>query len=204
METFYPQYAAAWRALQHGIARVDTCRYFYLHRYGGVYVDVDLAYTLRPCVSFRGPRTTYASLEAFLSAHRRTNLFLFDKGVDNALMASRPGDRCLAKVIRTWTSRSSHLGWKWLFQDVDQRTGSSMLRRVLTGRADGCRIARPTLQCLEHVGTNTWRWTAKKRHWLRALEVALVGVSAAWLLVAVHDSCRRRCCGRRSSLFKTF
>jgi|AntAceMinimDraft_5_1070358.scaffolds.fasta_scaffold76273_1 hypothetical protein len=44
VHTHYPQWAAAWDALYHPIERADTARYFYLHRYGGLYADVDMAY----------------------------------------------------------------------------------------------------------------------------------------------------------------
>jgi mannosyltransferase OCH1-like enzyme len=44
VHTHYPQWAAAWDKLYHPIERADTARYFYLHRYGGLYADVDMAY----------------------------------------------------------------------------------------------------------------------------------------------------------------
>jgi len=44
VHTHYPQWAAAWDKLYHPIERADTARYFYMHRYGGLYADVDMAY----------------------------------------------------------------------------------------------------------------------------------------------------------------
>lgn len=40
---FYPEFYEAYAALHPPIKKADFCRFLYMHRYGGVYVDLDFA-----------------------------------------------------------------------------------------------------------------------------------------------------------------
>jgi mannosyltransferase OCH1-like enzyme len=41
IDEHYPEYLTMFDAYKRDIYRIDACRYFILHRYGGAYVDVD-------------------------------------------------------------------------------------------------------------------------------------------------------------------
>lgn len=44
---YYPEYLAMFEDYKRDIYRIDSCRYFILHHYGGAYVDTDIT-ALRP------------------------------------------------------------------------------------------------------------------------------------------------------------
>jgi mannosyltransferase OCH1-like enzyme len=43
IKTHYPSYLALYTSYNHNIQRADALRYFLLHHYGGVYLDMDIA-----------------------------------------------------------------------------------------------------------------------------------------------------------------
>ncbi|PMD19957.1 glycosyltransferase family 32 protein, partial [Hyaloscypha hepaticicola] len=43
ISTHYPQYLSLYERYKYGIQRADVLRYFLLHHYGGIYLDLDIA-----------------------------------------------------------------------------------------------------------------------------------------------------------------
>ena len=135
-----------------------------------------------------------ASFADFVAKHEKwARLFLFDRGVDNALMAGRPGDSCWTTIIKEWTSTVQlAASVPHAFRDVGALTGSAMVLRALE-TAPECRVARPTLRCMRHYGTNTWRWRAKRDQLVAVLDILLVVfVSATASLMVWAIWCRSR------------
>ena len=85
IEEEYPEFLESYDAYDCHIKRVDAARYFILHRYGGIYADLDFV-RLRP-------------LDPLLA---RNDLLLArqaDGHVPNAFMASRPGHPVMGEAI---------------------------------------------------------------------------------------------------------
>jgi mannosyltransferase OCH1-like enzyme len=84
IQEHYPWFLATFDGFPHNIQRADAVRYFILHRFGGVYVDMD--------VDASKPITPY------LNVHASSDVILgvsacrmFDGHVSNFLMASKQG-----------------------------------------------------------------------------------------------------------------
>jgi len=87
IRTHYPAFLPTFRAYRTGIERADAVRYFLLHKYGGLYVDLDFE-CLRPIEPVLAGATCVLGCEPRLHAerlHHRPRLLC------NALMASAPG-----------------------------------------------------------------------------------------------------------------
>ncbi|MCB1076738.1 MAG: hypothetical protein KDM64_09835 [Verrucomicrobiae bacterium] len=81
----YPQYLEDWAALNQPIKRVDMARYFLLHRFGGIYADLDFIFkqSLDPLIDGRHRLYFYRSQEAITKGWQ----FL-----GNAFMMSAPAE----------------------------------------------------------------------------------------------------------------
>jgi mannosyltransferase OCH1-like enzyme len=90
--THYPWALAAYDAFPDHINRVDAIRFFLLHRYGGVYADLDFE-CLRPIDPLVERAEVLLGVEP--DVHVRENPHLGEAGVTrivcNAFMASTPG-----------------------------------------------------------------------------------------------------------------
>ena len=93
----YPWFLATYDAYDHPIKRVDAARVFMLHRYGGIYSDLDSA-----CLR---------SFDELVDAHPQASVLLgfvgpkaqfqsnYAENVPNALMVSKPGARFWVEVM---------------------------------------------------------------------------------------------------------
>uniref|UniRef100_A0A1I8HLW6 Glycosyl transferase n=1 Tax=Macrostomum lignano TaxID=282301 RepID=A0A1I8HLW6_9PLAT len=86
----YPWFLARYDSLAPGVQRADVARLFYMHRYGGVYCDLD-------CDCLRGFQHLLANTSLALGAmegsliHERENPAFVDEGqVENSFMYSQP------------------------------------------------------------------------------------------------------------------
>ena len=85
VEKHYPEHLATYDAYPHAIQRADAARYFILHRYGGVYADLDI----RPERNI-GPMLG----DAQVLLPQTPNI-----GLTNAFMAAEKGHPFFAHVI---------------------------------------------------------------------------------------------------------
>jgi len=103
IRTRYPAFHPTFRAYRTGIERADAVRYFLLHAFGGLYVDLDFE-CLQPIGPVLDGATCVLGCEPRLHAerlHQRPRLLC------NALMASTPGHpfwpRVHAELLRRAT-----------------------------------------------------------------------------------------------------
>ena len=84
----YPEHEALYKSYPGMLYRANAMRYFVLHRYGGVYADLDVE-ALRP-IDFwlQGPHNCFLSLENF--EHAYFHYEAEDPVVMNTIMACRP------------------------------------------------------------------------------------------------------------------
>ncbi|KAI9350765.1 nucleotide-diphospho-sugar transferase [Obelidium mucronatum] len=113
--TDYPWFLETFDSFEDPIMRADSSRVFYMHKYGGVYADLDFE-CLKPL------DTLLASHHAVLgSMSVGMNLFLYAHSIPNAFMSSKPGHpmwmQCAKRIM------SNRKG------SVEQITGPAMLYR---------------------------------------------------------------------------
>ena len=93
VSTYYPELLSMYQGYDVHIKRVDAARYLMLHRYGGVYMDMDLT-----CL--RGFNdSTFARENTFYAARQHPKGGDEAQRVANAFMASTPGHPFLSKII---------------------------------------------------------------------------------------------------------
>lgn len=124
----YPWLQAAFQEMS-GIQRADIMRYLYMHAFGGVYADLDVA-LVRP-------------LRPLLQKHRRLNSTILlgqeplahavllerkPRQVCNAVIVSVPGQIFWLDLVRHATS---HMGASSMYADPVQTTGPRMLERAV-------------------------------------------------------------------------
>ena len=124
VDTHYPELSALYRRYPYAIQRVDMIRYLILHRYGGVYVDLDME-CFRCIEDLLFDQSCLLSLEA--SAHNQ--IHQRERIVSNAFMAATPGHPLFEAVIddlRNHRSRETQSD-----RIVLDTTGPMMLTRVI-------------------------------------------------------------------------
>jgi mannosyltransferase OCH1-like enzyme len=89
--THYPWFLKTFDDLPKNIHRVDTVRYMYLHRFGGVYSDMDFE-SIRPMDDYLKGKQ--------LILGRMGDDEEFGHSIPNALMASIPGHPFWIKVLQ--------------------------------------------------------------------------------------------------------
>lgn len=96
IETYYPQYAEAYRNFPYHVQRWDAIRYMILNKIGGMYIDFDYE-SIEPLDELIKDKTCCFALEP--ESHCR----IFRKPVmfNNAMMLSVPGHPFMEKVIET-------------------------------------------------------------------------------------------------------
>ncbi len=96
MKSQYPEYLGLYSTYDENIKRADAFRYFVLHHYGGLYVDLDFE-CLRPFEPLLDDAgTCIMGIEPKIHAER---LYNRDRLICNALMASPPGHRFWSHTI---------------------------------------------------------------------------------------------------------
>lgn len=117
IQDFYPWFLSTYDALPKTIQRVDASRIFYLHRYGGVYSDLDVQ-CLKP-------------IDPLLRGHelvlgRMGPDYHYEHSIPNAWMASKPGHVFWMWCAR-WIMENKHLWHK----SVEGTAGPIMIFSVL-------------------------------------------------------------------------
>ncbi|KAI9345624.1 nucleotide-diphospho-sugar transferase [Obelidium mucronatum] len=123
----YPWFLKRYESFESPILKADASRIFYLHKYGGIYADLDVV-SLRPIAPF-------IDGHELILGNMRTEakpLFPFSQGawnylhgLPNAWMASRPGHPfwlLCAKLMMEYTNDMT----------VEELTGPVMIWRALT------------------------------------------------------------------------
>lgn len=125
IEEHYPQFLPVYDTYPLPIQRADAVRYFILHRYGGLYVDLDFE-CLRPLEPMLAGRSSVFGVEprAHAVAHGVSLI------VGNALMASTPGHRVWPEVHSALVQHSNALD-AWGRRDVLRSTGPLLLTNVV-------------------------------------------------------------------------
>ncbi len=86
----YPWFLSTFDSYTEGVMRADACRYFYMHRYGGLYIDLDmepLKTTDELIIKFvPNERTEPVAFLGYLS-----DMYDHDENIPNAWMLSTPG-----------------------------------------------------------------------------------------------------------------
>ena len=150
IQQHYPWFLSTYDAYDLPIKRVDAVRVFYLHRFGGVYADLDTI-----CLK---------SFEALLAQHAQATVLLgfmgqsnWDQGyseqVPNALMISKPGAPFWLDVMAEMFRR--HNCWKPEFD-----TGPGLITYVAKAYATRAGSAVVVLDS-SHFYAIDWR---RKRH----------------------------------------
>lgn len=115
----FPQFLSLFRSFDREICRADMVRYLLLYKYGGVYMDLDMALT-----------------QPIDHAMRQGSLILVEtpnwSGVTNALMASEAGHPFWLDVVYEIQYRVNHKPW-YIIGDwaVLWTTGPGMLSSVV-------------------------------------------------------------------------
>jgi len=189
VHTHYPEYVQVWENLPHSIMRADSGRYFLLHRYGGLYADMDIEYVNSKYTD--QPDTV--ALEDWFQKNGQTSsssgqgpygAYLFNECNENAMMASPPNSQFWEIVIQEWTNAAKN---PWI-QTVHKVTGIEMLKDVCENENRGIKIATPKYGIFEtHHGTNTWRWKTKRDDWVRIVDaIILAYLAIGALFMARH------------------
>ena len=85
VEKYYPQYLELYDSYERPIAKADISRFFYLHKYGGLYVDLDF-------MCLKSLDQVIDGEKINLGRQKMKNELLAQNSVPNALMYSPPGD----------------------------------------------------------------------------------------------------------------
>ncbi|KAK9817793.1 hypothetical protein WJX72_002243 [[Myrmecia] bisecta] len=116
VKQFYPWFLEVYDGFPKGIMRADAARYLYMHKFGGVYADLDFE-CLRPMEQL------LENKQVVLAA--MTNDTAYDQNVPNAWLASTPGHQfwyfCLQQIIKAAGCKNDR--WDW----VEATTGPVML-----------------------------------------------------------------------------
>ncbi|KAJ3228945.1 hypothetical protein HDU78_009354 [Chytriomyces hyalinus] len=126
----YPWFLKTFDAFESNILRADTARLFYMHRFGGVYADLDFE-CLKSLDSLLDPHQ--AVLGSMSTGH---NVLLRAHSIPNAFMASKPGHPfwilCARRIMRT-TILDPYI------YSTEQRTGPPVMFRCYNEYVDEVR-----------------------------------------------------------------
>ena len=132
IEKEFPSFLPLFDGYDVAIKRIDAVRYFYLYRYGGVYMDLD-SMSLRPFeeLPLANGEAIFGFSHANLHCHDGSCIPSYSEAVPNALMASPPGHPFFAFIIHRLNHTASR-------KRVIEATGpvflSASLRRWATHR----------------------------------------------------------------------
>jgi hypothetical protein len=100
VDDHYPEVAAQYASCSYGIQRADLARYLILHRYGGVYVDLDME-CLRPLDLLIEGRTALLTIEPAVHASWIGRRAL----VSTAFMAAAPRHPLFDRILELLLER---------------------------------------------------------------------------------------------------
>lgn len=191
VHTHYPQYAHAWDALYHPIEKADCVRYFYLHRYGGLYADADMKYVPRTC------STQDWDLEEYFHSTPEIDIYMFKNCHTNSIMASAAGHKFWKHVWDQWSKVEAG---SILMQNIADTSGIRMLRIPCTefGPDFPSFSSPPLIPCFQHAKTNSWRWMVKRDDTVRILDELIMVVFAVLCIGSGITYYRQRANIRRS------
>jgi mannosyltransferase OCH1-like enzyme len=118
----FPEFQQTFTAYSYQIQRVDAIRYLILHKFGGVYVDMDIE-CLRPLDDLLAGREFALAAEPRLHAE----WIGMEKLLCNAFMASVPGHPFLVGIIDELKHGNPKIT---LHSEVLSTTGPAMVTRV--------------------------------------------------------------------------
>lgn len=102
VKQYYPWYLNTFDALKLDIHRIDAVRYMYLHKFGGVYVDLDVE-------SIR-PMDDYLKGKQLILGRMGPNQN-FSHSIPNAFMASVPGHPLWMTAL-SYVADNFEKGWE--------------------------------------------------------------------------------------------
>lgn len=126
---YYPWFADTFVRLQYGIQRADAIRYCFLHKVGGVYMDLDMELRDGQRLEQMLRRAATQSPKAEVFVVQSSNV---KSSFTNSFIASKPGSEVWLRALRyiqrhpdgSWWARGKHL-------KVMSSTGPTMITRVL-------------------------------------------------------------------------
>lgn len=119
----YPWFLPTYVSYPHAIQRVDAIRYFILHKYGGIYIDLDMGCNREL---------------AFMREHGFTAPLTYPIGISNDVMGAQPGNAYLERVIHRLEYWNHWLFFKYV--QVMFTTGPMFLTgQYAVGWGDGSR-----------------------------------------------------------------
>ncbi|EGG01008.1 family 32 glycosyltransferase [Melampsora larici-populina 98AG31] len=154
MTTHYPFFLNDFLSYRHNIQRADALRYFVLHHYGGIFLDLDLE-----CRRSLGPLRRFPIV----------NINAFPVGVSNGFMMAEAGHPFLAQLVRN-LKRYDRSWFGIPYADIMFSTGpmflssehlrfSSKLRshdlRILGG-AEQRLSGKVVTPLFRHLGSSSW------------------------------------------------
>lgn len=104
----YPWFLEKYDSYKYGIQRADVARSFILHRYGGVYVDLDVA----PRGDAFDKVIQMYENQSVILAKTGTNNQFGNQDLTNFIMASEPGSTFWEEVWKYYEEPYRHHGWK--------------------------------------------------------------------------------------------
>ena len=126
LERDYPSYLPMYDGYPHRIQRIDAVRYFILHRWGGVYVDMDIE-SLKPIDDL------VAGSELLLGG--------LSVGYTNAVMGGAPGHMLWPHVFDMLRQRHRRFAWQaplWSKMSMPMHVGYSTGPRMLSDCISQC------------------------------------------------------------------
>ncbi len=120
---WYPWFLPTYLSYPHAIQRVDAVRYFILHKYGGIYIDLDMGCNREL---------------AFMREYGFTAPLTYPIGISNDVMGAQPGNAYLERVIHRLEYWNHWLFFKYV--QVMFSTGPMFLTgQYAVGWGDGSR-----------------------------------------------------------------
>ncbi|CCG83753.1 protein of unknown function [Taphrina deformans PYCC 5710] len=116
IEHEYPEFLHVYDRYPYPIQRVDAMRYFILHHYGGIYLDLDI-----------GCARSMESLLQFPAFLPKTT----PSGVSNDLMASRPGHPFMLELGTSLQKQGGWVRYGTKYMTVFFSTGPMFVNRIL-------------------------------------------------------------------------
>lgn len=110
----YPWFLKTYDEFPKKIMRIDSTRVFYLHKYGGLYTDLDIE-CLKPIQGLLGSHD--------LILARMGDDDSFEHSLPNAWMASKPGHPFWLWCAKRMMDSSE----SWWAQDAEHTTGPAMI-----------------------------------------------------------------------------
>lgn len=98
IEDHYPWFLKTYDNYDVNIKRVDAARYFYLHRFGGIYLDMDMGCLKNFQTNVKGDLPTFAT--QFENPGKR------EDAIANAFMAAPPGHPLFNQIIEALPSHA--------------------------------------------------------------------------------------------------